>query len=285
MGKIKMKEINMDKVRAKLESLKNPSAFRQNPDKWSPKRLEKGKTEGEVSTIRVIRYPFDDDPFLTLFFHYGIGDGENRNFLCLKRNFGKSCPACAFASDLWNKDSEQDKDLAKKLFANARHHAIVIDREDEEPIPKYWGFGVGVYDELVDTLEKKGYEGYMNYYDGIDVDVKYKKTSSAKKYPSTDLTFSRDNTTLADSDEEIQRILDLIKKPEEIWPTISKSQIEDQLNSWLSSEENAEENSSETVKGGSSNSAKKEVTADDVTEESPPEEEFDVDSAFKEALS
>lgn len=282
---IKMREINMDKVRAKLEQLKNPSAFKKNPNKWSPKRLEKGKTEGEISTIRVIRRPDDDDPFLTLFFHYGIGEGENRNFLCLKRNFGKDCPACEFASELWNKDSEQQKELAKQLFANARHHAIVIDREEEEPAPKWWGFGVGVYDELVDSLEKKGYEKYMNYYDGIDIEVKYKKTSASRMYPSTDLTFLREESALADTDGKIQKILDAIKKPEEMWQPLSKSEISAQLSNWLSSDESAEKSSSETVKGG--NGSAKVATVEDVTEDSGPEKEMtpeDVESAFEEAL-
>lgn len=246
---IKQKPINMQKVREKLEQLKNPGgSFKGNPDKWSPKRLKKGETKGEISTVRIIQNPFDDDPFVEKHFHYGVGRGEHATFLCLKRNYGKDCPACEYASFLWNSDSEQDKELAKGLFSRNRQHAIVVDREDEEPTPRYWGFGMKVYDELVQKLEHKDYQNFMNYYEGIDIEVSYAKTKPGQTYPNTNITFSRNNTPLAESDSEIQKILDKIKSPEEVFKPLTKSQIDEQLNSWLSE---TKEDEGETVKEGS----------------------------------
>ena len=283
---IQQRPINMDKVREKLEKLKNPGAFRKNPDKWSPKKLAKGETTGEVSNIRLIRYPWDDDPFLELHFHYGVGEGEHRNFLCLKKNFQKDCPACTFASALWNSEQDSDKELAKQLFANNRQHALVVDREDEVLTPKYWGFGVKVYNELASKLQHAEYKDYMDYYKGIDLEVKYEKTSGAQQYPGTTLLFSRASSVLTEPDDEIQRIIDAIKKPEEIWKPLTKSEIEAQLNGWLSSEESANASSTETVKGG--NDAKEETAkaVDALTVE--PEKTMsvaDVDAAFEDALS
>ncbi len=276
---IEQRPINMDKVREKLEKLKNPGAFKKNPDKWTPKSLAKGETKGEVSTLRLIRNPFDEDPFVVKEFHFGVGRGEKSTFLCLKRNYGKDCPVCDFASKLWNSGSDVDKAQAKKLFAKTRQNAIVVDRADEVPTPRYWGFGVKVYNELVEKLEHKSYAGFMDYYKGIDIEVSYTKTDVSQEYPNTTLTFSRDNTVLAESDGDIQKILDQIKKPEEVFQPLTRTEIEDQLQGWIGSDKSAEAQSSETVKGGNGSAA----TVDDVTEdkvEEKPMTEADVDDAF-----
>ena len=155
----------------------------------------------------------------------------------------------------------------------------MLDRADATCTPKLWGFGKQVYQALLTTLTDEEYMDALDVYKGVDVKVRYQK-ASGQTYPTTDLKFSRKDTPLAASDEEIQAILTKVPKVESVYQPVTKSQIKEQLQSWLApSEDEVEEYSSEIVKGG--------VSADSVLEEdnTPAPSLDDVDAMFEEALS
>lgn len=270
MSKVKMKELDLGRLREKLEQLKNPGAGRNKRPLWKP-------SEDHESTIRVIQYPHGDDPFVELWFHYRVGSGENSNFLCPRGSFGKDCPACELARKLWNSDEATDKDLARQLFAKQRIYAAIIDRADETPKPLLWGFGKRVYETVLGYFENEDYVNFLDLYEGLDLVVKYEKKPD-QKFPTTTLTPRRKESRLAKTDKEIREIIDKIPNIEEVYQPITKSQILGQLNSWMDPDgSNPEGASSETKKGGTSSSeeAEKEVGGQTVD---------DVDAAFEEAL-
>ena len=109
--------INMDKMRGKLAKLRGQNDG--GSGQWKPK-------EGSQE-IRIV--PTEDgDPLKEMWFHYNLG--ENRGFLCPKRNFGDRCAVCDFASNLWREGVEnndlESKKLAKSLFVRQRVFSPVI---------------------------------------------------------------------------------------------------------------------------------------------------------------
>ena len=168
---------NVEKLREKLEQLKNPGSGKFSRKTWKPKK------GGEKSKIRLIDYPFSEDNFVELWFHYGIGNGPG--ILCLNRNYGRSCPICDFARSLNDTGEEKDKELAKTLWPKQRVYAVVIDREDSKPTPKYWGFGVQVYTKLIESLLNSQTGHMLNTAKGIDMTI-WSEKKNKKMFPETD---------------------------------------------------------------------------------------------------
>jgi hypothetical protein len=259
-----MTELNLEKLRNKLENLKNPKNKKFTRATWKPKK------DGEKSVIRLIKYPWGEDPFVELFFHYGIGKGTS--ILCPRQNYGRDCPICEFAQS-------QDAESARPLWPKQRIFAVTVDREDPKLTPKYWGFGKQVYQKLIESLLDNDYSNYLDLNRGIDMIV---STSQPKgqSFPKTDFTFRRKDSPLADSDEDIQNILNSIKKIDEVFKPLTTAEIKQRLSEWLSFDEGeAEKESSETVKGDSE--AEKDLN--ELMSESGNVE--DIDEEFEKALA
>lgn len=70
----------------------------------------------------------DLDYVLDLMVHTRIGPG-NGDYICPKKNFGKPCPICERADELWK--DERTKDEARKLFAKRKCVYVVQELTDE----------------------------------------------------------------------------------------------------------------------------------------------------------
>lgn len=70
----------------------------------------------------------DLDYVLDLMVHTRIGPG-NGDYICPKKNFGKPCPICERADELWK--DERTKDEARKLFARRKCIYVVQELTDE----------------------------------------------------------------------------------------------------------------------------------------------------------
>ena len=122
----------------------------KNPGKAYKSNLWKPSKDGEKKTIRLIEYPYSDDPFVELFFHYNIGKGQS--ILCPKKNYGKTCPVCDFAVSLISSGSEEDKTLAKGLWPKQRIYAAMIDRDGD---CHYWVDDTPSTFEEIERLSKR----------------------------------------------------------------------------------------------------------------------------------
>lgn len=235
--------VDLQKLREKLEKMRDPNKGFGNTDLWSPNK------EGELEKVRFIHNPFADegeDPFVELWFHYRIGKG--RGILCPRKNWGKTCPVCEWAKSIVD-NSDEDKELAKELWPKQRFYGVVVDRKEETPTPKWYGFGQTVYFELCDKLLDAEYEEYLDPKVGIDITVKCKKDGDAK-FPKTSLTWSRKGSKLANTAKVVEEILSAIKPLDDIFKPMTTSEIADRLNEWLDyKSENAEDHSGEETRG------------------------------------
>ncbi len=249
--------MDLEKLRRKLDQLKNPGKKRFTSDLWKP------KPKGEISKIRFIKYPYSDDPFIEKWFHYRIGEG--RSILCPRRNFGKICPICDLANKLNETGDPQDKELARDFWPKQRVYGVVVDREDPELTPKFYGFGKTVYTVLIEHLLDEEYSDYMDPINGIDATIK-SEVKGGKAYPETSLTFSRKSSPLAEEDK-IQEIMKNSKTIDEIFQPMPLSEIQKRLDEMLNStddsdDSNADQGSVEVVKGGNAEEALANIDAD-----------------------
>ena len=84
--------MNLDLIKAALQEKDNPDQRRGGgSDKlW---RLDAGDSEAEA-LARIVPYKFDEDnPFLEMWFHYGVA---GRNYLCPRKHGDGECVICKF---------------------------------------------------------------------------------------------------------------------------------------------------------------------------------------------
>ena len=73
-------------------------------------------------------------------------------------NFDESDPIMEFAVQLRKSGSDENKELAKKLFPKMRTFAPVIVRGEEDKGVRFYEFGKMVYQELLGVMADEGKE-------------------------------------------------------------------------------------------------------------------------------
>lgn len=258
--------LDIERLRSKLDSLKNPKKGGSGGNKkiWSP-------DQKKTNTIRLIQYPYGDDPFVELSFHYGIGKG---GILC-PRAQGKTCPICEFGYELYKGG---DKETSKKMFAKQRVYAAMVDRSEPNPVPRLWGFGKEIYQQLIEALLSEDYGSFLDPVNGIDADLKCEKAADAQ-WAKPKLTFKRKESRLAATDKQIQEIVAAVPNVDDVFKPLTTGEINARLAAWL---ELTEKDGSETVKNGNGAAAAAEESSE---EEGSSEENIkDLDAAFEQAL-
>lgn len=243
--------LDLEKLKNKLESLKNPEKKQFKSQTWKPPKLD-----GEAKRVRLVQYPYGDDPFVELWFHYSIG---KQSILCPRKNDGRPCPICEFAQSLWNSKDKKDNELAKMLSPTQRIYAVLLDRADPVPEPKYWGFGVTIYQKLIETLVNPRTAHMMEVNGGFDITVTTAQ-KKAKKYRETDFHIEGQDTPLADP-ETAKKFLAAIKPIREVFKPMVAADIKKALDEWLNTpSDTPEQDSHETERGGGSEQGEKEVS-------------------------
>jgi len=233
--------LDLEKLRNKLNELKNPGKNQFKSFAWKPPQKD-----GEEKRIRLVQPPMSEDPFVELWFHYKIGKST---ILCPRKNDGRPCPICELAHSLWESSDQKDLDLAKALSPTQRIYAVVLDRADANAGPMYWGFGVQVYQKLIETLVNPRTRHMMEVDSGFDVVVTSSK-GPKDKYRKTEFAVAGEDTPLCATPEETQKFLADIKPIKEVFKPTTQSEIKKILEDWLSfTAEEGEKNSTETVKG------------------------------------
>ena len=243
--------LDLEKLKSKLAALKNPDSKQFKSQTWKPPQQD-----GETKKIRLVQYPFSSDPFVELWFHYNIG---KQSILCPRKNDGRPCPICEFAHTLWESKDEKDHDLAKMLSPTQRVYAVVLDRDDATMEPKYWGFGVTIYQKLIEALVNPRTRHMMEVDAGIDIIVSTVKKDK-KKYRETDFALDGEDTPLANP-EATKKFIAAVKPINEVFKPVVAAEIKKLLDNWLNTPvDNPEQQSSETEKGGSVRASKEETS-------------------------
>jgi hypothetical protein len=105
-----------------------------------------------TKTIRILPTQ-TGSPFVEMYGHKVMIDGEWKTFPCLKHEKGEACPFCEARQELLATGKDSDKELAKKYNARLMYVVKVIDRDNEDEGVKFWRFNHdyskgGVYDKL-----------------------------------------------------------------------------------------------------------------------------------------
>jgi len=253
--------IDFNKMKQKLNALQgNDNGNSTQNTFWKPQ-------DGD-QTIRIV-CPEDGDPFKQYYFHYNVG--KNPGFLCPKKMHGKDCPVCNFAWSTYNDakaagDTETLK-FCKTLFAKERFFSPVVVRGEEDQGIKLWGYGKTAYGEMIGLVTNPDYGDITDVDGGIDLTINYGKPPGAQ-FPVTKITPRRRPSALAETSEDIVRIMDSMPSFTENFNSKTTEEIETMLSDFLNAEAGSSttDNSTGTVQYSNT-------------------ETSDVDAAFKELLS
>jgi len=224
--------IDFAKMKAKRDALENrgngKSAF------WRP---EDGET-----VIRILP-PSDGDPFKEFWFHYNLG--KNPGFLSPKKNFGEADPLDDFIRNLYKDGSDESVKMAKSLSARQRFFSPVLVRGEESEGVRLWGFGKMAYKELLNLVLNPEYGDITDVTEGTDLVINYGKPAGAQ-FPQTTITPRRRPSRLAETDEEISKLLETIPEFDSVFERKTAEEVQAMLDEFLLDESDAEEVSSES---------------------------------------
>lgn len=129
------------------------------------------KSGEEKQKIRLVPYPHEDDgsPFIEVYFHYNVAG--QRSLVCPKETFGEPCPICELAEEFRNMGSKDSWLQFKKLAPKLRTYSPVIVRGQEDAGVKLWGYGVTIYEALVEKFLDEDWGDLSDIKEGHDLTV------------------------------------------------------------------------------------------------------------------
>lgn len=262
-----------EKIRAKIESIKNPKKAQSSGNegyksKWKP------KAESQ-SDVRLFGYPQNEkeEPFIELWVHYNVGF----SFLCPAKMKNLKCPVCEASNQFFKKAKEDyengkpDWKVGKDLSAKQRFVAALVDRADPELTPKFWEFNEKIYLELLQKLVDRDYKSYLDPLQGFDMTVTSQKLKNAN-FASTSFQFRPVKCRLAESDKKIKEIVEGLPKIETVYEMLTEEQIKQRLNDFWQNG------------GAKAAPAVETKTESDLGSYLGDSKDLDVDSAFEKAL-
>ena len=198
--------------------------------------LPKGVTSGEKK-IRILPTPNGESPFVEVFFHEVLVDG---NWLKLydPKQEGKRSPLNEVYDALMMSGLESDKILARDYRARKFFIVKVIDRENESHGVKFWRFknnykNEGVFDKLLPLFKNKGDITDINQGRDLIITLGVTKSGNGKDY-TTITSIIPDDATPLHTDSVISNswVIDELtwedvysKKPEEYLEMVAKGEV------------------------------------------------------------
>jgi hypothetical protein len=125
--------------------------------------------------LRIIAFPDNDGQPFKERLVYSIGREWN---LLAPSQFGKPDPIKELIDQLRNREGKseeqarEDWSLAKQLFAKVKHHAVVIDRDNEDQGPVIWSFTQSVAKRLYGLMLDEDYGDITDPLSGFDLKVR-----------------------------------------------------------------------------------------------------------------
>lgn len=116
------------------------------------------KVNNATKRIRILPTTDGSSPFVEIHGHKAQIDGDWKTFVCLKHEKNEDCPFCEANDLLRAKNTEKDKELARKYNARRMYVVKVIDRDKEEEGIKFWRFNhdyrnQGILDKIFGVLK------------------------------------------------------------------------------------------------------------------------------------
>jgi hypothetical protein len=235
--------IDLDKIKAKLTNL-SQSNNRKNYQ-WKP---QPGKQQ-----VRIVPYKHQpDNPFIELYFHYGI---NNRTYLSPK-SFGRPDPIVEFAEKLTRSGDKDDYRMGRSLMPKMRTFVPVIVRDEEAEGVRFWGFGKEVYQELLGVIADPDYGDITDPTNGRDITIEFLSAEEAgRSFPKTNIRVKPNTSPVSENKNIVDSVADNQAEITEIYQELSYDELKDALEKWVSGEsgedappaESAEETPSKQV--------------------------------------
>ena len=205
--------------------------------------------------VRIVPYKFNkDNPFIELYFHYGLAD---KNYLS-PISFGRPDPIEEFAQKLKGTGSKDDYRLGRKVEAKMRTYAPVVVRGEESQGVKFWGFGKTVYQELLSIIADPDYGDITDPVSGRDVAVEFKTAEeTGASFPSTSIRVKPNQTPITEDASLLETLTENQKNITEIYSEMSYEDLTTTLNEYLNGGSTEEkEEKKEVVKDTTSYNSK-----------------------------
>ena len=270
--------IDLDKIKAKLNNLSQTNN-RKNYQ-WKP---QPGKQQ-----VRIVPYKHQpDNPFIELYFHYGI---NNRTYLSPK-SFGRPDPIVEFAEKLTRSGDKDDYRMGRSLMPKMRTFVPVLVREEEAEGVRFWGFGKEVYQELLSVIADPDYGDITDATNGRDITIEFLSAEEAgRSFPKTNIRVKPNTSPISDNKNIVESVANNQAEITEIYQELSYDELKDALEKWVSGESDedappAESVGSDNVKVEKTESEVKQPTVASATaEQSKPNATSteDVEAAFEE---
>jgi hypothetical protein len=221
--------INLDAIKGRLNKLQNTQ--RKTVELWKP---APGKHQ-----VRLVPYKFNkENPFIELYFHYGI---NNKTYLS-PMSFGRPDPIVEFADKLKRMGDKEDWKAAKKMEPKLRTFVPVLVRGEEGDGVRFWGFGKTVYQEILGYIADPDYGDITDPTTGRDVVVEVQSAEDAgTSYPVTTIRVKPKETPLADSQTDMENYLNNQMAITDLYSELTYAELQGVLESWLNPSAAAEE--------------------------------------------
>ena len=157
-------DYNLDKIKNRLESLKQTSKPKQTEKKDYTLVYWKPKAEGKYQIRFVPSKINKDNPFQEVFMHYGVGKYP----IVALTNWGEDDPIVEFSKKLRKSSESENWRLAKQLDPKMRVFAPVIVRGEEDKGVRLFEFSKTIYMELLSIADDEDYGDFTDINQGFD---------------------------------------------------------------------------------------------------------------------
>ena len=227
--------IDLDKIKAKLTNL-SQSNNRKNYQ-WKP---QPGKQQ-----VRIVPYMHQpDNPFIELYFHYGI---NNRTYLSPK-SFGRPDPIVEFAEKLTRSGDKDDYRMGRSLMPKMRTFVPVIVRGEEAEGVRFWGFGKEVYQELLGVIADPDYGDITDPTNGRDITIEFLSAEEAgRSFPKTNIRVKPNTSPISDNENIVDSVANNQAEITEIYQELGYDDLKEALEKWVSGESEEDAPPAESV--------------------------------------
>jgi hypothetical protein len=218
--------IDLEAIRRKVNQL-NGIKNQGNVKVWKPK----------IGQHRIRVLPWKDAkeglPFKERLVYFGIGKGP----LVSPESFGKHDPIREFTKKLWDGGKEEDKALAKKLFAKLQTCAAIVDRSVEDEGPQLWVMNKLVAKDVTNLFLNAELGDFTDIGpEGTDLIVDI--VLSPKKFNGRDvhdvsITASRKSSPASTDPAKVTKWMDSLPNVDEFYRPLSSEEVKARFEGWM----------------------------------------------------
>lgn len=215
------------------------------------------KSGEEKQKVRLVPYPHEDDgsPFIEVYFHYNVAG--QRSLVCPKETFGDPCPICELAEEFRNMGTKDSWQQFKKLAPKLRTYSPVVVRGQEDAGVKLWGYGVTIYEGLVEKFLDEDWGDLSDIKDGHDLTVwsiPAKSAGNDSDYVKPKMDVTPKTSALLKKKAEIVELLEGIPnylEDGETFPVKSYQELQDIIRRLVNEDDYEDDDSSVTYSADS----------------------------------